>query len=160
MGIFTGVDVNFEENGYSVSEDQSPQDVCVVLLGSIEVNVTVILSAEEDSTLPEDMRATRKVFRMLQLHHWIFNVPLHTVGSDFTMFMESELVFPPNNAPAALCRPIPVVSDDFAEETELFLIRLSSTNINVVPGSPVQVTILDQDSEEIHVYTKTLFFTK
>ena len=68
-------------------------------------------------------------------------------------------MFPPNNVQAALCRPIPVVSDDFAEETELFLIRLSSTNVNVVPGSPVQVTILDQDSEEIHVYIQRHCFS-
>ena len=53
--------INFEETGYFVNEDQSLEDVCVVLLGSIEINITVILSAEEDSTSPEDMRATRKV---------------------------------------------------------------------------------------------------
>ena len=63
------------------------------------------------------------------------------------MFTESELVFTPNNALTALCRRIPVLSDDFAEETEVFLIDLSSTNGNVASGSSVQVTIFDQDSE-------------
>lgn len=52
--------MNFEETGYSVDEEQS-LEVCVVLLGSIEVNITIILSAEEQGTLPENRRANRKL---------------------------------------------------------------------------------------------------
>ena len=48
--------MNFEESGYAANEDQLLQ-ACVVLVGSIEVNVTLILSAEELSSLPENMRA-------------------------------------------------------------------------------------------------------
>ena len=75
------------------------------------------------------------------------------------MFSESELMFTPDNAQTARCQQIPVISDEFAEETELFLIRLSSSNVNVVSGPPVQVTILDQDSEATcYKYTKDIVF--
>lgn len=48
--------MNFEESGYAANEDQLLQ-ACVVLSGSIEVNITLILSAEEQSSLPDNTRA-------------------------------------------------------------------------------------------------------
>ena len=47
----------FELSEYSVNEEDQQVEVCVILLGSIEVNVTVIVSAEEHVTLPENMKA-------------------------------------------------------------------------------------------------------
>ena len=58
-------------------------------------------------------------------------------------------MFTPDNAQAVLCRQVPLINDDLAEDTELFLIDLSSTSENVQSGSPIQVTIFDQDSERL-----------
>ena len=57
--IIPGVVVSFELSEYSVNENGS-LEVCVVLDVSTEVNITVILSANEQGTLPENMRANCK----------------------------------------------------------------------------------------------------
>ena len=56
--------VDFEQAEYSVSED-GLLEVCVVLMGSIELNVTVILSAGEIADLPDSDRANRESLHYL-----------------------------------------------------------------------------------------------
>lgn len=56
-------------------------------------------------------------------------------------------MFTPDNVQTALCRQVPLINDSLAEDTEFFQLVLSSTNENVMPGPPVQITIFDQDSE-------------
>ena len=55
--------MNFEESVYTIAEEET-LEVCVVLLGSTEVNVTVILSAEEDS-VPENVMANGNMQKYL-----------------------------------------------------------------------------------------------
>ena len=52
--------MEFQEAIYTANEDELSADVCVELLGSIEVNITVVLSTDELSALPENMRANCK----------------------------------------------------------------------------------------------------
>ena len=51
--------VSFEQTEYSVVEEDS-LDVCVVLAGKTEINISIILSTEEISGLPNEMTAIRK----------------------------------------------------------------------------------------------------
>lgn len=75
---------------------------------------------------------------------------VHTAGSDFGVFQDSEIVFTPDNVQTALCRQVPLINDGLAEDTEFFQIVLSGANENVVLGPPAQITIFDQDSESKH----------
>ena len=119
--VFSDVTVNFQKNGYITSEDELSVDVCVILLGIIEANITVVLSLEE--------------------------LYLATAGEDFEQLMEPDVIFTPDNAQDVICRQIPLNDDELAEENEMFLVRLNTINDNVLLGSPINVTILDNDSE-------------
>ena len=73
--------------------------------------------------------------------------PLVTVGSDFGVLVESDVVFTPDNAQDVICRQVPLTNDEFAEETELFLVRLSTMHDYVFPGPPINITVFDNDSK-------------
>lgn len=47
---------------YMVGEQDNQFDVCVVLSGDIEINVTVVLSAQENDQILPNTRATGKLF--------------------------------------------------------------------------------------------------
>ena len=63
------------------------------------------------------------------------------------MLLDSELIFMPASSQSILCQQIPLVNDDSAEDTEFFLISLSSSTEGVLIDPPTQVTIIDQDSQ-------------
>ena len=44
------------------------------------------------------------------------------------------------------------MDDELVENAEHFLVELSTTDENVVLGPPIQVTILDNDSELTHMF--------
>lgn len=55
----------FAASAYTVNEEQSMFNVCVVLEGSTEIPITVVLSLQQDEQVPENMRATRKFLLVL-----------------------------------------------------------------------------------------------
>ena len=75
------------------------------------------------------------------------------VGSDFGQVVEPDILFTPENAQQTLCRPIPLTDDAQAEDPELFVVRLSTSNDNVILGPLVHVTVFDNDSELAHTFT-------
>ena len=89
------------------------------------------------------------MFYIYHFHLILKNNTLNTVGTDFNMLSE-ELMFNPQNAQDTACQQVSLIDDDSSEDTEYFLIELSSTNYNVIPGSPIQVVIFDEDSEGVY----------
>lgn len=47
---------------FTVGEQENQFDVCAVLSGAIETNVTVVLSAQENDQLLPNTRATSRLF--------------------------------------------------------------------------------------------------
>ena len=69
-------------------------------------------------------------------------------GSDFNQFSEPEVVFTlihPNFGP--ICRNVTLVNDEISEETEHFLIGMSTLNDRVTLQESIQVSIIDNDGE-------------
>ena len=75
---------------------------------------------------------------------------------DFGQVVEPNILFTPENAQQTLCRSIPLMDDELVENAEHFLVELSTTDENVVLGPPIQVTILDNDSELTHMFARCL----
>lgn len=67
------MNVLFAQDEYSVNEGGS-LEVCVVLIGNIELNITVMLSASELSDLPDSTRANCK---SLCLNHSCYHQCIH-----------------------------------------------------------------------------------
>ena len=59
--LYSGVSIAFTAE-YMVGEQENQFDVCVVLSGAIETNVTVALSAQENDQLLPNTRATSRLF--------------------------------------------------------------------------------------------------
>lgn len=59
--LYSGVSVAYTAD-YTVGEQENQFDVCAVLSGAIETNVTVVLSAQENDQLLPNTRATSRLF--------------------------------------------------------------------------------------------------
>ena len=58
--FISGVSVTFVADSYTVEEQQLMLNVCAVMSGRIEVDVTISLSLQEDQQASDNMRANRK----------------------------------------------------------------------------------------------------
>ena len=65
--------------------------------------------------------------------------------------MEADIIFTPENAHLTICRPIPLLNDELAENTEHFVFSLTTTADNVILGSLTQVTIFDDDGKCVEI---------
>ena len=72
--------------------------------------------------------------------------------------MESELVFTSTNSQEPICRSVAVINDSVSEETELFLIEMSTSRERVALSSAALVTILDDDRKLLLCLPHNYFF--
>lgn len=146
----------FTAGAYTVREEESMVDVCVVLEGNTEIPITVVLSLQQDDQVPANMRATRKLspcskqYSTCQFCRWtdIYSVFLtlsYAVGSDVNSITESEVILAPDDSQSPICRSVTPINDEIFENTEVFLVSMTTSRDRVEVDSPVQVSILDND---------------
>ena len=71
--------VHFNQTEYSVNEEDTV-DVCVMLIGNIELNVSLLLSAGELSDLPDSMRANCESLHLNLNCHLLITVEYSWIG--------------------------------------------------------------------------------
>ena len=69
----------------------------------------------------------------------------YIVGADFNPLMDPAIVFTSANSQDPICRPVTVINDSVSEETEVFLIEMSTSREHVALSNATQVTISDDD---------------
>ena len=72
---------------------------------------------------------------------------LYIAGADFNEFAEPEVVFEATSVNQTICRNVIVVDDEISENTEYFLIEMSTSNHQVLLENYEQVSIIDNDGE-------------
>ncbi len=127
---------------YLVSEDNGFIEVCVVLDGIIERNVEMELTTDN---------GTATGIKLLKTDLLILIVPNNLDSSDYTSVVSFPLIFTPSDPIGVLmCANITIILDSVVENTESFLVVLSSSDPAVVltqSTATATVIILDNSSK-------------
>lgn len=137
--LYIVLEVAFDQLSYFVDEGSSNLSVCLNLNTSLDRSVQLSLKAQP---------ITAQSMPILQLYlHTIYRHFFHLGDVDFRGFSESlEL-----NAttPNLSCYQIAIIDDDILENTEEFLLELSSDDSAVfIPTPNVTASILDNDGNQ------------
>ena len=126
----TVVQVGFEFTNYTVVESVGAVNVCVVLTGEIERNVTVTVEIRFTDGDPGQLRKKRNV-------------------QDLVNFVIDTLTFADGvDEPRILCTSVPIFDDEVvAIRPQNILILTSEDRSVILNPSTTIITVLDDDSE-------------
>ena len=132
--FITDVGVSVEDPSYTVDESDGTVEVCVVLTGTIERNVSVTISTSDGSTIG---RPTFVYY--FQLHF--------STAPDVYTSTETDLTFTPGRD--RLCVNIPIGNNTVVERNENFTVTVTSNDpsVQIEPNSNSTATIVDDDGK-------------
>ena len=133
----TAVIVGFQMESYTVIEDQGTLEVCVVVSGERDIDISVTLTTQGGTA--------RGGLLSILLHVSVLFLNHATEWADFDP-LSVELEFNPDTS--EVCINIGIINDAVLEGIEYFIAVLTANDPRVIvsPGSAT-ITIMDNDSE-------------
>ena len=145
------MNVTFEQQTFTIGEDDGSVTVCVRVTGEFERPVEVNISTEPDSAQGESSLCARlqHFYRCIDCCGPIIG------GSDF-MSVSEVLIFEPSLNVSRLCVMVDIVNDSVLEEEQTFSVVLSTADPDIiVQEAPAVIFIVDNDG----IYCSSCYLT-
>ena len=145
------MNVTFEQQTFTIGEDDGSVTVCVRVTGEFERPVEVNISTEPDSAQGESSLCAclQHFYRCIDCCGPIIG------GSDF-MSVSEVLIFEPSLNVSRLCVMVDIVNDSVLEEEQTFSVVLSTADPDIiVQEAPAVIFIVDNDG----IYCSSCYLT-
>ena len=138
------VDIGFENGAYTVNEDSTTAEFCVILTGRIErdLSLNVIITPTVSSGKESNK------FKLPKLYMFLFCIADYLPPSPAVVTFPAAIL---SNTMQQACFGVAIIDDTIVEATEEFILQLSTddSQARLTTGSAV-VSILDNDGEKEH----------
>ena len=135
------MNVTFEQQTYTVGEEDGSVTVCVRVTGEFERPVEVNISTE-----PELAQSECTLCAFLQQFYCCVDCCGPIIGGSDFMSVSEVLIFKPSLNGSRLCVIVDIVNDSVLEEEQTFFLVLSTADRYIaVQEDPAVVFIMDND---------------
>ena len=143
--------VEFLQLSLAVGEGDGEVEVCVIIRGQTERNISVTVSAMSGTASGRHAR-----------FHIIVNEPviisINISDEDFHTFTTDLTYTPSLDRNQTLCVNITIMDDSILENEEDFTVSISSTDSSVITGPPSTISIIDNDGINSEIASRSNIF--
>lgn len=146
--LFRGTDasISFSLPSFTAVEESQVATICVILEDDIERDLTITLSSTE-----------QREIHCLSLYH-CRPLPLNSLAATDFSEVSTNLTFTVGESGRELCHNVSVTDDDILEDTETYMLILSSLDKNIIiQTSTALLVILDETDGKLTPDLKYVF---